>query len=347
LRYGRPSLIRSGARRGANRQVCGHRVSDGLKAFAGLLAKVEFRSMLPGFRFLFAAIAISMSILIFGLGATALMRAAHEDFATNTSWRAPPEPRFAQLDEATRPPVLAVLSVQPASNDPAVAPSPADAPVATPTDPATAPPSPEPQTTASLTPAESSTTEAVKPQTAAEATPLEPSIQTDVAAQSTPAPPLAETQSDAPASTAEPKIAVTDDSKGGATASVTTGRVSPTASAPTASAPQTSPTPPQADAQAMPDSSPAVTRIATLGGPPVPIEDSAAKAAENAREANAKLEKEKKLRAERAKELRRIAARRARLAQQQAAAQEAANPFAPHPLVGTPPTPASAPASAR
>jgi hypothetical protein len=37
-----------------------------------------------------------------------------------------------------------------------------------------------------------------------------------------------------------------------------------------------------------------------------------------------------------------MAARRALLAQQQAAAQEAANPFAPHPLVGTPPTPASA-----
>jgi hypothetical protein len=337
LRYGRSSLIRSGARRGANRQVCGHRVSDGLKAFAGLLAKVEFRSMLPGFRFLFAAIAISMSILIFGLGATALMRAAHEDFATNTSWRAPPEPRFAQQDEATKPPVLAVLSVQPASNDPAIAPSPADAPAAAPTDPATAPPSPEPQTTASLTPAE-----AAKPQTAAVATPVEPSIQTDVAAQSRPAPPQAETQSDAPLSVAERKIAVTDDSKGGATESVTTGKVSPTASVPTASTLQTSPAPPQADAQATPDSSPAATKIATLGGPPVPIEDPAAKAAENAREANAKLEKEKKLRAERAKELRRMAARRALLAQQQAAAQEAANPFAPHPLVGTPPTPASA-----
>ena len=31
--------------------------------------------MLPGFRFLFAAIILSMSVLVFGLGATALLRA--------------------------------------------------------------------------------------------------------------------------------------------------------------------------------------------------------------------------------------------------------------------------------
>ena len=39
--------------------------------------------MLPGFRFLFAAIVLSMSILVFGLGAAALLRAAHEEFAAN------------------------------------------------------------------------------------------------------------------------------------------------------------------------------------------------------------------------------------------------------------------------
>src|SRR5215831_16650019 len=76
-------------------------------------------SMLPGFRFLFAAIVICMSVLVFGLGATALMRAAHEDFATNTSWRAPPEPRFAEQEEAVKPPVLAILSLQPRAVEPA------------------------------------------------------------------------------------------------------------------------------------------------------------------------------------------------------------------------------------
>ena len=66
--------------------------------------------MLPGFRFLFAAIVLSMSILVFGLGAAALLRAAHEEFASNPSWRAAPETMFAQPAEATRP-VLAMLRV--------------------------------------------------------------------------------------------------------------------------------------------------------------------------------------------------------------------------------------------
>ena len=48
--------------------------------------------MLPGFRFLFAAIVLSMSVLIFGLGAAALLRAAHEEFASIPSRRALPEP---------------------------------------------------------------------------------------------------------------------------------------------------------------------------------------------------------------------------------------------------------------
>ena len=43
--------------------------------------------MLPGFRFLFAAIVLSMSVLIFGLGAAALLRAAHEQFAHMPSRR--------------------------------------------------------------------------------------------------------------------------------------------------------------------------------------------------------------------------------------------------------------------
>src|SRR3984893_9748645 len=76
--------------------------------------------MLPGFRFLFAAIMLALSILIFGLGAAALLRAAHEEVAINPSWRATPETTFAQQPEATRReatrpdaarPVLAMLRV--------------------------------------------------------------------------------------------------------------------------------------------------------------------------------------------------------------------------------------------
>lgn len=66
--------------------------------------------MLPGFRFLLAATFFSMSILVFGLGAAALLRAAHEQFATNPSWHAAPEATFAQQVEPARP-VLAMLRV--------------------------------------------------------------------------------------------------------------------------------------------------------------------------------------------------------------------------------------------
>src|SRR5665213_2763646 len=56
-------------------------------------------SMLPGFRFLFAAIVLSMSVLVFGLGAATLFRAAHQEFASTPSWRAAPETMFAQQPE--------------------------------------------------------------------------------------------------------------------------------------------------------------------------------------------------------------------------------------------------------
>ena len=63
--------------------------------------------MLPGIRFLLAAILLSISIVVFGLGAAALLRAAHEDFASNPSWRVTPETRFAQNEM----PTLALLRV--------------------------------------------------------------------------------------------------------------------------------------------------------------------------------------------------------------------------------------------
>ncbi|WP_298245336.1 hypothetical protein [uncultured Bradyrhizobium sp.] len=70
--------------------------------------------MLPGFRFLFAAILLSTSILVFGLGAAALLRASHEQYASNPpSWRnGPQEQMFAQAPEPA-PPVLAVLRAEP------------------------------------------------------------------------------------------------------------------------------------------------------------------------------------------------------------------------------------------
>lgn len=93
------------------------------------------RSMLPGFRFLLAAIILSTSMLVFGLGAAALLRAAHEQFASNPSWHAAPEATFAQQQAEPAPPVLAMLHADPAPvelkapdtvsalNTPAMAPS--------------------------------------------------------------------------------------------------------------------------------------------------------------------------------------------------------------------------------
>ena len=72
---------------------------------------MELASMLPGFRFLFTAIVLSMSVLIFGLGAAALLRAAHEEFANLPSRRATPEPMFARLNDDS--PTLALLRIDP------------------------------------------------------------------------------------------------------------------------------------------------------------------------------------------------------------------------------------------
>jgi hypothetical protein len=68
--------------------------------------------MLPGFRFLLAAILVSTSILVFGLGATSLLRATHEQYVSNPSWRnGPQEQVFAQSPEPAQP-VLAALRVE-------------------------------------------------------------------------------------------------------------------------------------------------------------------------------------------------------------------------------------------
>ncbi|TWI04291.1 hypothetical protein LPJ38_13950 [Bradyrhizobium daqingense] len=74
--------------------------------------------MLPGFRFLFAAILLSTSILVFGLGAAALLRASHEQYVSNPSWRnGPKEKVFAQAPEPAQP-VLAVLRAEPEVAEP-------------------------------------------------------------------------------------------------------------------------------------------------------------------------------------------------------------------------------------
>jgi hypothetical protein len=202
--------------------------------------------MLPGFRFLFAAIVLSTSMLVFGLGAAALLRAAHEEFASIPSRRAPPETLFAQRDDAG--PTLAMLRAEPSAADekaidPPLTDHVQDQPAMVSTPAESEKPAAEPDKIAALTdtatpPENSPPSEAANPEAAAE-TPIHAE---------TPA------QADAPSSGAETKVAVIAE-------------IAPTV--PNESAVTT---PDQASAPVEESTRIAETRIATLGGPPVTIE---------------------------------------------------------------------------
>jgi hypothetical protein len=297
--------------------------------------------MLPGFRFLFAAIVLSMSIMVFGVGAASLFRAAHEEFASNPSWRPSPETSFARQSEATKP-VLAMLRIDPPPAQPKIANDvPAAAVIAAPVapvEPAAQPPMPpEPEKTAALTSEDSVPAETAKPDT-----PAKPEIEaveskvtenegtedktaeikgvedkavedkgkvkgleTKAADASPPieaAPAPADTP--APVAVADARIATAEQ------ASAPANDVAPTVSE-------------QASPAVAPEASVTSIKIATLGGPAVTIEAAASGAAKAA-------STRKRVQARRA-----AAARRRRLAQLRArvAAQtiQAANPFAPTP----------------
>src|SRR5215213_965983 len=66
--------------------------------------------MLPGLRILFAISMLSVSVVIFGLGAAAFLRSAHEDVA-NAPWRPIETPATARVDLA--PTTLSMLRVEP------------------------------------------------------------------------------------------------------------------------------------------------------------------------------------------------------------------------------------------
>jgi hypothetical protein len=249
-----------------------------LKGRRARLAKVELASMLPGFRFLFAATVLAMSILIFGLGAAALLRAAHEEFSSTPSRRVIAETIFAAPTEEARP-TLALLRVEP----PAAEQKPSDN-VAAGAEPAAqaADVSPPAERIAAVKPEESALPETAKPEIALSLAPAQ--------REAAPAP------ADA--------LAPADETKMAATAEIAppVNEAAPTAAA-------------QASAPASADADMALTKIATLGGPPVAIEaQPPAKAAGATTDRSAV---KKRLQAQRAKERRRLA-QRARQAQQPA-----------------------------
>jgi hypothetical protein len=239
--------------------------------------------MLPGFRFLFAAIVLSMSILIFGLGAAALLRAAHEEFASTPTWRAAPETVFAQPAQATRP-VLALLRVDAPVTDKAPEKAPDNA--AADAEPAEITSGPaEPERIAALKPEDSPPPESAKPENLAADSPVADSpIAESAVAESPTQNDTTSAPADAPDSVAETKIVDTKivDTK---TADVKTADTkiadvnivdTKIAMPEEASLPANQPAPPApsepAGTQVLPDANIAATRIATLGGPAVIIE---------------------------------------------------------------------------
>jgi hypothetical protein len=271
--------------------------------------------MLPGFRFLFAAIMLLLSVLIFGLGAAALLRAAHEEFASNPSWHATPETTFAQQTEAPRreaprpeaaipdatSSVLAMLRTDAPVSEKSPDVPPAAAPLAPAEQAAPLPTQPEPERIAALKPEDSSPPEPAKPEFPVSESP----------AKTEAAPALA----DAPAPAVETSIAATQEA-------------APQANEATraASGQTSAPASPDTDLASKPDL--ASTKIATLDGPHVTVE-----ARPSGKTAGAKPDAsvvQKRLQARRAAQRRRMAAR-ARLARQALQQQQIPNPFAPLP----------------
>jgi hypothetical protein len=261
--------------------------------------------MLPGFRFLFAAIVLSMSILIFGLGATALLRAAHEEFTSNPSWRAAPETKFAQPSEAARP-TLAMLRVDPPGAEQKA--SDQIPPVAAPAEPASIVSAPtEPAANAS-TPAEPERMATLKSE---DSPPLETATPETPVAETSPPSESAPAQAEAPGPADETKIAASEQVSSPAQILSPASEAAPTVSE-------------QASAPSSADADLASTKIATLGGPPVTIETPPPAKAASAKPDESAIKK--RLQARQAAERRRIALR-ARVARQ--APAQPADPFAP------------------
>jgi hypothetical protein len=245
--------------------------------------------MLPGFRFLFVAIMLTLSILICGLGAAALLRVAHEDFASNPSWHAAHETAFAQQGEATGP-VLAMLGV----DTPTVEKSSDEVSAAAevPEQAAVVPTPTKSEKVAALNPADSPWSEPAKPEIPVAESP----------ARSEAAPALAY----APAPADETKIAAIEQA------------LPPANGAAPAASEQTS-------APASPDIDAAATKIATLGGPLTIAAQPPGKAAADIPDQSAI---KKRLQERRVAQRRRMARARLAAQQALQLQQQALNPFA-------------------
>lgn len=72
--------------------------------------------MLPGLKVLCASVLLAVAVVTFALGAAALLRATHENFASLPTWKTPPEAISAfapQPDAGHEMPTLAMLRIEP------------------------------------------------------------------------------------------------------------------------------------------------------------------------------------------------------------------------------------------
>ena len=250
--------------------------------------------MLPGLRFLFAALVLSISTLVFGFGAAALFRTAHEEFVSTPSWQPAPETRFAQSHEAA-PPVLAMLRVDDppkdaskdltttkdiaSSKDVASLKDSASSKDAASERPNAAQPIPNGDPANSADPVVTATEPVPAPDTVAA---VQPSNSTPPVETAKPEAKTSNLTSDLPAAEKTPPIEAPAATPEAPAAAGTTNSVTaePTAAKPNgtvSSAPiETVPAPEQPSAPAADAVS---TKIATLGGPPVQIETVKPKAA--------------------------------------------------------------------
>jgi len=261
--------------------------------------------MLPGFRFLFAATMLSMSLLIFALGAAALLRSAHEEFASNPAWRATPEVTFAQAGDTTGS-VLASLRVE--------------VPVA---EKSTDALSDAASTEETANPVPTGASEPIVASKPEKSLPLE-AEKTQITNSEVPPGENVAASEAAPASVEEPAAAEPIQATTTKVAAIATIDATPGVEPPAAV--RSDPIAAQLD---LIDAG-AAAKIATLGGPPVDVEETAAKAKANQPQADQDAAK-KKEKAKRAANRRKIAAARAKLA-----AQQALQPLQPDPFFQLP-----------
>jgi hypothetical protein len=270
---------------------CNRRVPDSSRPLQHRCKGGVRFAMLPGFRFLFSAIVLSLSILVFGLGAAALLRAAHEEFASNPTWRAPAETVFAQQNQAAKP-VLATLVIEPAS-DPRL--STAEAPAAI-----DAGLTAEPERVSTLALGQSAPYEIAKAQAVEPDNPVADKPIMESPAQTEPAPVQANLSAAAPLPATDTQTAAVEQTSSPA-------ELSPT---PSKSVPA------DLNEQTTSPAAPEIEKIASLGGPSVEIEKAPSPKLPAAAPDQSAIKK--RLMEERAREKHRAAVRRARLAQQAA-----------------------------